>query len=85
MIWANYFDETEFRVPVLTMPGQTTRLGKIGDYVLVNAQIAYDFLVKDNPISVYVQAFNLFDQKVREHPEGDAFGAILLAGVSFSW
>ncbi len=72
-LWANYFDETEF--------GGTAA----DDYALVNGQISYAFLVDQTEASVYLRAFNLLDNDQREHPEGQSYGLLLMAGFTLTW
>ncbi len=72
MVWVNYFDETVFSgVPV-------------DSYVLLNGSISYAFTAGRSQGSVYLRAFNTVDQH-REHPDGQSYGAMVMAGVSFTW
>ena len=72
MLWLNYFDETVFGgVPV--------------DFcLLLNGSVSYAFTAGSGQGSVYLRAFNAVDQH-REHPEGQSYGAMVMAGVSLTW
>jgi iron complex outermembrane receptor protein len=71
MLWLNYMDEVEFGG------------GRVDDYVLVNGQVS--FPLGDGPNRVFLQGFNLLDDKHREHPEAQEYGVILMAGVTLTW
>ncbi|MCZ6690913.1 MAG: TonB-dependent receptor [Planctomycetota bacterium] len=73
MLWVNYFGDTEF--------GGTA----LDDYALLNAQISYTFPVDQTEARVYLQAFNLLDERHREHPLAQSYGLILMAGLSLLW
>ena len=72
MLWLNYFDETSFGgVPVES-------------YVLLNGSVSYAFPVGSSQGSVYLRAFNTVDRH-REHPDGQAYDAMVMAGFSLTW
>ena len=73
MLWANYFDETEFAGTA------------VDDYALLNGQISYAFQVGDTEGDIYLKGFNLLDNDHREHPETHSYGLILMAGFSLTW
>ena len=54
----------------------------VGSYVLLNGSIEYGFLLSEGARGrVFVRAFNLLDDVHREHPEGDAYGLLVTAGL----
>ncbi len=53
-------------------------------YVLLNGSVSYAFPVGSSQGNVYLRAFNLVDEH-REHPDGQAYGAMVMAGLSFTW
>lgn len=72
-VWVNYFGDTEFEG------------AKVSEYTMLNAQISYGFTVAGNEASIFLYGLNILDKRHREHPEGDEYGAILMAGFTLSW
>lgn len=86
-LWFHYFDETEFQA------------GKLREYSLLNGQLAYRFSLpssgeperdpdlpaRKTQAEAFVRVFNLLDNRHREHPQGDKYGIIALAGVQIDW
>ena len=86
-LWFHYFDETEFES------------GKVGDYGLLNLQLAYRFSVlsagepdrdPDLPprrarVETFLRVFNLLDNRHREHAESQKYGIIAMAGFQLNW
>lgn len=73
MLWVTYFDETRFSGVALD------------DYVLLNGQISYAFLVDQTEARIFLQAFNLLDSDHRQHPDAQRQGLILMAGFNLLW
>jgi iron complex outermembrane receptor protein len=72
MLWLNYFDETAFNgVPV-------------DAYVLLNGELSYTFPIGQTEGRVFLQAFNLVDHH-KEHPDGQFYDAIVMAGFGLTW
>ena len=78
MLWATYFDEVTFNLPLGSPP-----IGKVDDYILVNARINYDLPLEG--VTAYAQAFNLLDNDHRDHPDGDKYGVIGVVGLQVTW
>ena len=55
------------------------------DYVLVNGSVSRPFKWGDSSGRVFLEAFNLFDNDHREHPDGQEYGLILQAGISVNF
>ncbi len=77
-LWATGFDDVEFVNP------DGSFIGSTDGYILLNARIAYKPFEKNESL-VFVQAFNLLDHDHREHPQGDRYGMLFLAGVEARW
>jgi len=81
MLWATFFDESEFR----DKPGPTSVLTGVPAYTLLNLRVWYPFKVGSGDGRVYLQGFNLLDHVHKEHPDGDAYGLIGSAGIEIAW
>ncbi len=79
-VWGNFFDDTAFIDPA---GGQV--IGSVDAYFLLNARVAYRLPWGGGSARVYLQAFNLLDHDHREHPEGDRYGLLLVAGFEARW
>ncbi len=80
MLWVNYFDEVDF-----TDKKTGRSLGRVPAYILVNAKIWHPFRLGKAEGRVFLQGFNLLDNVHREHPQGDEYGLLGLAGVEIAW
>lgn len=81
MLWVNFFDEVTFLDPNnTTQPAPT-----VPAYTLVNAKIWYPVTLGRVDGKVFAQGFNLLDNVHKEHPNGDAYGLIAMAGVELAW
>jgi outer membrane receptor protein involved in Fe transport len=79
-LWGNFFDKTAF-----IDPAGGAVIGAVDDYFLLNARIACRLPWGRGDARVYVQAFNMLDHDHREHPEGDRYGLLLVAGFEARW
>jgi iron complex outermembrane receptor protein len=76
MLWVTFFDRSEFVDRPTGVP-----LGTTPAYTLVNARVWYPFKLGAADGKVYVEGFNLLDHVHQEHPQGDFYGLIAMAGV----
>ena len=71
--------------PTIRRPGETVFGGvPVDSYVLLNGSVSYSFRAGSGQGSVYLRVFNTLDQH-REHPDGQSYGAMVMAGVSVTW
>jgi outer membrane receptor for ferrienterochelin and colicin len=80
MMWANFFDEITF-----TDKETGDHVGHVPAYGLLNAKVWYPFKMGSAEGNVFVQAFNATNHVHREHPNGDEYGAIAMAGMELAW
>ena len=80
MFWVNFFDSIEFVDKATALP-----LGSVPSYTLLNAKLWYPFSWGKANGRVFLQGFNLLDRIHREHPQGDEYGLIAMAGVEVAW
>jgi outer membrane receptor for ferrienterochelin and colicin len=80
MFWLNFFDSIEFIDKATALP-----LGSVPSYTLLNAKLWYPFRLGKAKGQVFLQGFNLLDKVHREHPDGDEYGLIAMAGVELAW
>jgi iron complex outermembrane receptor protein len=80
-LWATYFGKVEFVDPA----GGNRIIGTVHEYGLLNARLAYRLPFAGTDSLAFIQAFNLLDRDHREHPEGDSYGLLLLAGFESHW
>ena len=80
MLWVNYFDDVQF-----TDKKSGRSLGSVPAYTLVNAKVWYPFRFGKAEGKVFLQGFNLLDNVHREHPQGEEYGLLALAGVELAW
>jgi iron complex outermembrane receptor protein len=80
MIWMNFFDEITF-----TDKATGLHTGHVPAYALLNAKVWYPIKVGSTDGKVFAQAFNMTDNVHREHPDGQEYGIIALAGVELFW
>jgi len=80
MLWMNYFDEVEFRDKKTG-----TSLGSVPPYALLNAKVWHPFRFGKAEGRVFLQGFNLLSNDHKEHPQGDSYGLLALAGVEIAW
>jgi outer membrane receptor protein involved in Fe transport len=80
MVWVNFFDE-------ITFTDKTTgnHVGHVSAYGLLNAKVWYPVKVGSADGKVFVQAFNATNHVHREHPNGDEYGVIAMAGMELAW
>jgi iron complex outermembrane receptor protein len=73
MLWGSYFDETEMfgrRVPA---------------YTLINGRIGLHVASGEFDARLFVQAFNLLNDRHRENSDGEEYGLILMGGAELEW
>ena len=80
MLWVNFFDSIEF-----IDKSTGTSLGRVPSYTLVNAKLWYPFRLGKADGRVFLQGFNLLDKVHREHPQGQEYGLLAMAGVEIAW
>jgi outer membrane receptor for ferrienterochelin and colicin len=80
MLWVTLFDSVEF-----IDKSTRGRLGGVPSYTLVNAKLWYPFHLGKADGRVFLQGFNILDRVHREHPEGDEYGLLAMAGVELAW
>jgi len=80
MLWTNFFDEITFTDK---FTGQ--HVGHVPAYALLNGKVWYPFKLGSADGKVFAQGFNMTNHIHREHPDGQEYGAIALAGVELFW
>jgi len=80
MLWVNFFDHVVFQDK-----STGADLGSVPSYTLVNMKLWHPFRLGNAEGNVFLQGFNLLDNVHKEHPQGDAYGLLALAGVEIAW
>jgi iron complex outermembrane receptor protein len=80
MLWVNFFDHIEF-----LDKSSGTSLGSVPSYTLLNLKIWHPFRLGTADGKIFLQGFNLLDNVHREHPQGEEYGLLALAGVEVAW
>jgi iron complex outermembrane receptor protein len=80
MLWINFFDRIEF-----LDKSTGNSLGSVPSYTLLNMKVWHPFRLGNAEGKVFLQGFNLLDNVHREHPQGDEYGLLGLAGVEIAW
>jgi outer membrane receptor protein involved in Fe transport len=75
MIWATYFGAEHFSDPDLHNP----------PYTLLNARIAYRFRDGPSQVEAFLQGFNILNNRHRENPTTDEFGALIMGGLNITY
>jgi len=80
MVWLNFFDE-------ITFTDKTTgnHVGHVPAYGLLNVKIWQPFKMGSADGKFFVQAFNATNHVHREHPDGQEYGLIGMAGLELAW
>lgn len=73
MLWLHFFDDTELYGT------------KVPQYTLLNAQIERRFRIGSVGARVFLEGFNLLNDRHREHPKGDLYGARVSIGFGIEW
>jgi iron complex outermembrane receptor protein len=81
MLWVNFFDEVTFLDPNNTVQPAPS----VPAYTIVNAKVWYPIKLGKADGRVFAQGFNLLDNVHKEHPNGDAYGLIAMAGFEIAW
>ena len=82
MLWVNYFDHVRFT----TRTGKdTTTLGSVPAYTLVNAKVWYPIRVGKAEGKIFLEAFNLLNNVHREYIDTEPYGIIASAGFELAW
>lgn len=80
MLWATAFERVQFEDP------QGHRLpGEAAGYAMLNGRVSYRFSWGEAKGTVFAQGQNLLDHEHKEHPQGEAYGLLLSAGVELTW
>ena len=80
MLWGTFFDESDFQEK-----GNGTSLGGVPAYTLLNGSVWYPFKIGSAEGRVFVQGLNLLDHRHKEHPDGQTYGLLGVAGVEIAW
>jgi outer membrane receptor for ferrienterochelin and colicin len=80
MVWANVFDEITF-----TSKTNGQHVGHVPAYALLNGKVWYPVKVGSADGKVFLQGFNLTNHVHREHPDGEEYGLLGMAGVELAW
>ena len=80
MLWVNFFDEITF-----TAKTNGQHVGHVPAYALLNGKLWYPIKVGSADGKVFLQGLNLTNHVHREHPNGEEYGLIGMAGVELAW
>jgi len=79
MAWATFTDQVDYLDPLGGF------IGRADAYAMLNARVAHGFKLGKSEGKVYLQAFNLTNNRHWEHAEGDRYGILAMLGAELAW
>jgi len=79
MVWGTFVDRVDYIDPLGGF------IGRADAYAMLNARIARRFKLGKSEGKVYLQAFNLTNNRHFEHAEGNPYGIIAMLGAELAW
>lgn len=78
---SSFVDKTSWEIPILQQPGYT--LVNLDSYNRLDARIGYSAF--DSRLELFVNAYNLADERVQEHPLAETIRRRVIAGFNYNY